>query len=381
MRHRYFAGLIVLALLGPAAPADSTELPSQYKTAAPIIDIPAAGLGTKSPVEKPATVSGTSDIIVAPIFANGSDGNVSFIRLANPVNTAATYSIKVVGTPSGNLYGTASYSVPAFASPQYSYSDVLAAAGVTGPQGADVGYSFYMHSTNAYSGYQHVIYNNSNKFFENMSLCEWGSSLNYSVINQVLTNIHTTQLANYPSTIFVHNYSAASATYTVNVYEAKTGSSKGTTQITVDPNSSYAVPFSYFQDQVHWTPSSSELHANLIFLAPNGGNFNIVVGQAIYNNALQAYVNMSQICSVNAGSNVQVVSSGLSKPLDLDGTIGKSCSFDFNCGIRNKCAKLTGSVSITGICTYGCSFSTDCATGWQCAKASSYDIYGMCLPQ
>jgi hypothetical protein len=35
-------------------------------------------------------------------------------------------------------------------------------------------------------------------------------------------------------------------------------------------------------------------------------------------------------------------------PLDLDRTIGNTCSFDIDCGITNRCYKSAG--SITGIC-------------------------------
>jgi hypothetical protein len=38
-------------------------------------------------------------------------------------------------------------------------------------------------------------------------------------------------------------------------------------------------------------------------------------------------------------------------PLDLDRTVGNTCSFDLDCGISNKCAKSAG--SIYGVCLPG----------------------------
>src|SRR5438093_1596397 len=35
-------------------------------------------------------------------------------------------------------------------------------------------------------------------------------------------------------------------------------------------------------------------------------------------------------------------------PLDLDGTLGDTCSFDVDCGVSNRCAR--NSYSITGTC-------------------------------
>jgi len=38
-------------------------------------------------------------------------------------------------------------------------------------------------------------------------------------------------------------------------------------------------------------------------------------------------------------------------PLDLDGTLGNTCSFDVDCGVSNRCAK--SSYSINGTCVPG----------------------------
>ena len=38
-------------------------------------------------------------------------------------------------------------------------------------------------------------------------------------------------------------------------------------------------------------------------------------------------------------------------PMDLDGTYGKTCTFDIDCGISNKCYKTDG--NIDGVCLKG----------------------------
>jgi len=62
-------------------------------------------------------------------------------------------------------------------------------------QGADAGLS-----------YQHVIYNGANGFFENVSACHFDAARDYSGLNAILYNVHTTLLASYPAQVYVDNY-------------------------------------------------------------------------------------------------------------------------------------------------------------------------------
>jgi len=271
-------------------------LPDQYRTSASI-DLMASEPRT---IERASAVSGTDDFIVAPIFGSGT--STSFLRLANPTSLSANYTIRVVGSPSGNLYGTAIYSVPAYASPQYAYSQILTAASTTAPQGSDDSYSFYVRSSNTQSGFQHVLYNDTNKFFENVSVCTWGAATNYTALNRAVVNAHTTTLAAYPTVILIHNYAATSGNYRLSVYESSTGTPKGTYDFSVVANGTYATPVSFFQTQVGWQPTSSDRHANFVFEATGSTTYSLTVGQAITNDALGAVINMSQICGLNSGA-------------------------------------------------------------------------------
>ena len=287
---------------GESTPA---PLPEKYVTSTPPQTVPS--LTTAVEIEKPAAISGSGDMVISPIY-RGAGGTSSYIRLANPTSTAATYTIRLVGTPSGNLYGTATYSVPAFASPQYSFSEIQTKAGVVGLQGSDTEYSLYLKSTNAQSGYQHVIYNSVNTFFENLSICTWNSATNYSALNKTLVNVHTSLFANnYPASVSINNFDSNTGFYTVTIYDAATGVSKGTYSFSVSPNSNYQISMSYFEGKIGWVPSATQFHANLVFEAINGTTYSLVVGQGIINNGLGAAINMSQICGVNSGATPTVV--------------------------------------------------------------------------
>ena len=287
---------------GESTPA---PLPEKYVTSTPPQTVPS--LTTAVEIEKPAAISGSGDMVISPIY-RGAGGTSSYIRLANPTSTAATYTIRLEGTPSGNLYGTATYSVPAFSSPQYIFSEIETKAGVVGLQGSDTGYSLYLKSTNAQSGYQHVIYNSVNSFFENLSICTWNSATNYTALNKTLVNVHTSVFANnYPASVSINNFDSNTGFYTVVIYDAATGVSKGTYSFSVSPNSNYQLPMSYFEGNIGWVPSATQFHANLVFEAINGTTYSLVVGQVIINNGLGAAINMSQICGVNSGATPTVV--------------------------------------------------------------------------
>jgi hypothetical protein len=252
-----------------------------------------------SSVETQQSVDGTTSTVIAPIFT-GSDGNVSYLRFINRGATSDVTTITIVGYPTGTNYGTVNVSVQGHAAPQYSIQEVLQAKNIAGPTNGDTGFALYLKNPDTNAGFTHVIFNASNTFFENVSMCTYTAGTDYSSLNSWLFNVHTTQLSAYPSTVFVHNYSANPQTIIVDVYEARYGGYKGTFSLSAVANGTYALPFSWFQQQVSWQPTSTEMHANLNFRAGGGaGSLTTVVGQAIFNQGLSAYVNMTQFCAIN----------------------------------------------------------------------------------
>ena len=77
----------------------------------------AAAAKTAAAVEKPQAVNGALYAVIAPTY-NGTGGTSSYIRLFNGGAATATFSVTMVGSPSGSNYGTANIQVPTRASPQ-----------------------------------------------------------------------------------------------------------------------------------------------------------------------------------------------------------------------------------------------------------------------
>jgi hypothetical protein len=272
-------------------------IPEQFMLGAfPTDEVSAAPAqaGQTQSVEKAQSVDGTQYTVVAPIFP-GNDGNLSYIRFNNRGAANTVTTITIVGYPTGQNYGTVNVNVPGHASPQYSISEILQAKNIAGPTGGDQGFSLYLKNGDPNAGFAHVIWNSSNLFFENVSMCTMSAGIDYSQLGSWLFNVHTSTLSTYPSYVFIHNFSANATTFQVDLYEARFGGYKGTLSIQAAANGTYRIPFSWFEQQVSWTPSSSEMHANLNF----HGAGTYVVGQTIFNQAFNAYVNMTQYCVIN----------------------------------------------------------------------------------
>lgn len=257
-------------------------------------------------VETSQAVNGSLWTVVAPTYSGTTS---SYLRLFNGGSATATFTVQVVGSPSGTSYGTATIQVPTRASPQYgmrtagSAQGILDLAGAAQLSGGDTSYSFYIQSTESTAGYQHVTFNSANLFFENTSSCSY--ALNHtihSVVNStVIPNIHTSLLPTYPSQVEIHNYWNAPVTFRIDVVESATGVLKGNFNETIGANTTLIQPMSYFQNKVGWTPVGGELHATLIVTDPSGVKPTVTVGQSIVNQSVSnALVNMSTYCAVNA---------------------------------------------------------------------------------
>lgn len=245
-----------------------------------------------------AAVDGKVQAAVAPVF-HGADGNLSFIRFINTSSTGpSTFTVTVVGTPSGTQLGTATFSAPAHSSPQHAMNAILSQANVSGLPAGDTGYSLYIRNPNNESGFQHVIFNNTSRFFENLSLCQFFSGARYLTLIGWLPNFHTTQLSGFPMTLNIHNYNNVTQPYRVTAYDSTTGTQVG--QITVDvlANETKAISSSSLEQMMNFSPASGQIHITLFVDTANNSNFNAVISGIVFNSALNANVNMSTTCKV-----------------------------------------------------------------------------------
>jgi len=279
----YLVGMAPAGLEGPTPSAAPTDLPAKAAAA-----------------EKASAVNGTLYAVVAPTY-NSPNGTLSYIRLFNGANGPSNFSITVVGSPSGTTYGTANIQVARSASPQYSLTQILQNANAGALASGDTSYSLYIQNPDPMSGYQHVTFDNASRFFENVSVCN--SLLNQAVASNtssaVLTNVHTSLIAGYPSQIELHNFWNAAVTYRLTVLDSNTGAVLGVINMATAPNASYVIPMTSVQSQLGWTPSAGQFHVNIVVTDPSGGPPYNMLGQSIVNQTLGANVSMSTTCAVN----------------------------------------------------------------------------------
>jgi len=222
--------------------------------------------------ERPQAVLGSLYTVIGPVFRGdpGSGNNTSYIRFGHAQATASTLLITVVGSPSGRVYGTTNLTLPPLAIPQYSYSDILDAANADDLNGGDDNLFFYVRKTTPSHawGFQHVIFNNDNLFFENVGVCTWDSSYEYSAINRVLPHIHTSLVGGYPSQVFIHNYYNANLTFQMVLTNVNTGEVVGNKSFILGPNATVFAPMSYFEEQFGINVAALQVYQVNAYFAP-----------------------------------------------------------------------------------------------------------------
>jgi len=251
----------------------------------------AAEVTTGSSAERQSALDGTQYEVLTPIYT-GSAGNISYVRLFASTQATTTFTITVVGSPSGHIYGTTQVQVPGLASPQYAVTTLLTMANATGFVSGDTSYALYFQTTSGTGAYLHVLYNSVTGFFENLTACK-----NYLLPGNFayLINVDTSAIPNYPAQIFIQSAAATTATSQVAVIDANNGSIIGTFNMNIGANTVLVLPESFFEQSVGWTPSPSQYNVNLQF--SNGSN-DLLVGQSVVNQQLSAYLNITAACSV-----------------------------------------------------------------------------------
>jgi hypothetical protein len=219
-----------------------------------------------------------------------------------------------VSTTSGATLGNpVTIAVPKNASPQFALSTIL---GMAGASAADHGYSLYIQNPEPTSGYQHVTFNGQSSLFENNSIC--AHTLNEVVTNAYpslsLTNLHTSLVDTnkWPMQLEIHNYWNAAVSYGVYVYDAGTadsvtgairagsGALVGSKVYTIGANASVSMSIPQLQQDIGWTPSGAQLHANIIVTEVSNQAPSEMLSAVVVNNVLGGTTNMSFACSVNA---------------------------------------------------------------------------------
>lgn len=284
--------------------------------------------GSKSDAatEKQAVIDGEDYAVVAPIY-DGTTGPQSFIRLFNGGDATSTFEITIINSNNGITLGSAAIDVPVNASPQFPVvpasgsNSIFGQAGVATSTGGN--YALYIQNTEELSGYVHVTYNPFTVAFENQSLC--ATPLNQKLAAEdeiVLTNVHTSALASnqFPSILSIHNYADTSQTITIAVSNSATGAAIGQLSESIGANRTLSLSVDEIETELNFSPLSDEVHVNLTFTKPGGGDVPLEINHTVRNSQIDGDVNLTVACAVNPAA-ATVVEVEPSVPVAYCGTL------------------------------------------------------------
>lgn len=260
----------------------------------------ALGHSALAQTERAQAIDGTGYTNVAPVYLGTNGSPLSYMRFYNANTTgSSTFAVTVLGSPSGQVYGTTSYPVAAGASLQVDLTKILTDAKASALSGGDTSYSLYLKNPDDFAMFQHVTYSNTSGFFENLTLCQYFQGAVYSRITNLLSNVHTTRISSYPVDITVHNYTNAARAYVATVTDANTGAQIGKTTLNVGANATLRLAEATLEQQLNFTPSANQFHINISMAdATNATTLTAIIGQYVFNSALSASVNMTPMCRV-----------------------------------------------------------------------------------
>jgi len=167
-------------------------------------------------------------------------------------------------------------------------------------QTASGSYALYIQSSEPLAGYQHVTFNSVSTLFENNGVCSTPldqQAAHYSK-PRMLSNVHSSTFATtYPSTINIHNYSAAATTVSSTAYNATTGTTLGQTTRQISANGTFSALESDLEQllQIGNPPQ----HINFEVASGSGGAAPVILTHTVRNTKLAGDVNMAQACAVN----------------------------------------------------------------------------------
>lgn len=251
----------------------------------------------------------TSSYTAIPRVVFNSNGATSYLRFGNASGASASFEVKVTGGETGTAYTESKayqLTVPDKGSVQKSIDDIR--AGIAAQGGPDIALksgdtflNLYVTSDRKGSGaaFQHVTFNGDTGFFENVSLCTYDPTKDYSGATSRVVNVHTSRINGYPSKVEIHNPDAASRTVRGKVYDAVSGTSLGSFTVNVPANATTVMDESAIEQQIAFTPSASQQHINIEFETADSGAYTAVVAHKVTQVSSGAVFNLSQVCAIN----------------------------------------------------------------------------------
>lgn len=183
----------------------------------------------------------------------------SYLRVTNTSSSGGEVEVVFRNGGSSQVLGAWIGEVPANASIQFDVDDMEALIGITP---ADAG-EFYSLAVSAnFTGFvQHALWNATGHSLTNLSSC----SSDISDTGQYLGNVHTSQIADYPSIIVVQNTSSSSDVARFDVFDSRTGELIEENFSRVVPaNSSVSFTVAEFAQAFNFSPDNGQFHLNFV---------------------------------------------------------------------------------------------------------------------
>lgn len=236
-----------------------------------------------------------------PVFSSNNTAFRSFLRLGNDGIAPAVVDVTLVDAASGEEVGTWSAAVPAKASPQFAISAIELEAGIITPPGQYVLYLDYGDAPFFAVKFQHVIWSPVTGFFESLSSCREAARQ-----PKALANVHTSQLAAYPSLVIIHNEERTAREVRITARESSSGTFQGSYDLPepLPPFASTTVSAADIEAAIGWQPASGDFHMTVAvetrvpgasFFTPDWEGW---VTHLVQNDVIGSLVNMTPHCEV-----------------------------------------------------------------------------------
>lgn len=232
----------------------------------------------------------------------GLNSSTSFLRFANmrsgePVrNYVEVYSID-----RGRALGRFELDVPAKASIQLNYLEMISAAGLYYTDVADQDLALYVQNGRDKQLWQHVQYDAVAGSLVNASVCAAAPHVDYVPAQNVAINVHTSSIQRSHSLLTIHNFADVDGSFDANVYDAKDGKLIGTVPLRLPARGSFNESARWFEEQLGFTPTRDQYHMNIELVPTSIPHAKVVVGHAVFNPVTGSGGNLSNPCAINGG--------------------------------------------------------------------------------
>lgn len=223
------------------------------------------------------------------IFSSAQAGSQSFLRFYNSSTTASTATVTLRDATSGSSFGQwISPAIPAGAELQFPITTIENAIGVAIKPNY---YAATVQSGTATS-MQHVLWRSTDGTLTNLSTCAAGISTGSSQV----AGVHSSLLAEYPSSVAVNN-SGLSSAFVLGVYDARNGNRLGTYNTgPIASGGSLVTTMAAIETAAGITPQSGMFH----YVVKVEGAFTGFLQHLVNNTRSGVTTDMTTVCALDA---------------------------------------------------------------------------------